>query len=179
MTNRKTPVRVLIVDNSAVMRQLLTSLLEADPEINVVGTAADPYIARERIKALNPDVVTLDVEMPHMDGLTFLRKIMALRPMPVVMISTLTQGGAETTLEALEIGAVDFVAKPAQRTGRASGGSGGRAAAEGQSRGAACASAHAARRRRRRRAASACAARPARLSLSAHRPAGSRRSRPC
>jgi two-component system, chemotaxis family, protein-glutamate methylesterase/glutaminase len=114
MTSRKTPVRVLVVDDSAVMRQLLTGLLEADPEITVVGTAADPYIARERIKALNPDVVTLDVEMPHMDGLTFLRKIMALRPMPVVMISTLTQGGAETTLEALEIGAVDFVAKPVQ-----------------------------------------------------------------
>jgi two-component system, chemotaxis family, protein-glutamate methylesterase/glutaminase len=113
MTGLKTPVRVLIVDDSAVMRQLLTSLLEADPEITVVGTAADPYIARERIKALNPDVVTLDVEMPHMDGLTFLRKIMALRPMPVVMISTLTQSGAETTLEALEIGAVDFIAKPA------------------------------------------------------------------
>src|SRR5579859_2809760 len=113
MINHKTPVRVLIVDDSAVMRQLLTSLLEADPEITVVGTAADPYIARDRIKALNPDVVTLDVEMPHMDGLTFLRKIMALRPMPVVMISTLTQSGAETTLEALEIGAVDFIAKPA------------------------------------------------------------------
>jgi len=113
MTNRKTPVRVLIVDDSAVMRQLLTSLLEADPEITVVGTAADPYIARDRIKTLNPDVITLDVEMPHMDGLTFLRKIMALRPMPVVMISTLTQSGAETTLEALEVGAVDFIAKPA------------------------------------------------------------------
>jgi two-component system, chemotaxis family, protein-glutamate methylesterase/glutaminase len=112
MTQRGSPVRVLIVDDSAVMRQLLTSLLAEDPEIEVVGTAADPHIARERIKALNPDVVTLDVEMPHMDGLTFLRKIMALRPMPVVMISTLTQRGAETTLEALEIGAVDFIAKP-------------------------------------------------------------------
>jgi two-component system, chemotaxis family, protein-glutamate methylesterase/glutaminase len=112
MTNRTAPVRVLIVDDSAVMRQLLSTLLEADPEIQVVGTAADPHIARERIKSLNPDVVTLDVEMPHMDGLTFLRKIMALRPMPVVMISTLTQSGAETTLEALEVGAVDFIAKP-------------------------------------------------------------------
>jgi len=106
------PVRVLIVDDSAVVRQLLSNLLSADPEIEVVGTAPDPHIARERIKALNPDVVTLDVEMPHMDGVTFLRKIMTLRPMPVVMISTLTQAGAETTLEALEIGAVDFVAKP-------------------------------------------------------------------
>ncbi len=105
-------IRVLIVDDSAVMRQLLASLLAADPEIEVVGTAADPHIARERIKALNPDVVTLDVEMPHMDGLTFLRKIMTLRPMPVVMISALTQRGAETTIEALEIGAVDFIAKP-------------------------------------------------------------------
>jgi two-component system chemotaxis response regulator CheB len=106
------PVRVLIVDDSAVIRQLLSILLSADPEIEVVGTASDPYIARDRIKALNPDVITLDVEMPHMDGVTFLRKIMTLRPMPVVMISTLTQAGAETTLEALEIGAVDFIAKP-------------------------------------------------------------------
>lgn len=112
MTNRSAPVRVLIVDDFAVMRQLLASLLSDDPEIEVVGAAADPHIARERIKALNPDVVTLDVEMPHMDGLTFLRKIMTLRPMPVVMISTLTQRGAETTLEALEVGAVDFIAKP-------------------------------------------------------------------
>jgi two-component system, chemotaxis family, protein-glutamate methylesterase/glutaminase len=106
------PVRVLIVDDSAVIRQLLTMLLEADPEIKVVGTASDPFVARERIKELNPDVVTLDVEMPNMDGVTFLRKIMALRPMPVVMVSTLTQAGAEVTLEALEIGAVDFIAKP-------------------------------------------------------------------
>src|SRR5262245_60827419 len=106
------PVRVLVVDDSAVMRQLLSTLLSADPEIEVVGTAPDPHGARERIKTLNPDVVTLDVEMPHMDGVTFLRKIMTLRPTPVVMISTLTQAGAEITLEALEIGAVDFVAKP-------------------------------------------------------------------
>jgi two-component system chemotaxis response regulator CheB len=106
------PVRVLIVDDSALMRQLLSTLLAEDPEIEVVGTAPDPHVARERIKALNPDVITLDVEMPLMDGVTFLRKIMALRPMPVVMISTLTQSGAEVTLEALEAGAVDFVAKP-------------------------------------------------------------------
>jgi two-component system, chemotaxis family, protein-glutamate methylesterase/glutaminase len=105
--------RVLIVDDSALMRKLLTSLLSQDPEIEVVDAAPDPLVAREKIKALNPDVVTLDVEMPRMDGLTFLRKIMTLRPMPVVMISTLTQAGAETTLEALETGAVDFVAKPA------------------------------------------------------------------
>ncbi len=105
-------VRVLIVDDSAVIRQLLSMLLSDDPEIEVVGTAGDPYEARERIKELNPDVVTLDVEMPNMDGVTFLRKIMTLRPMPVIMVSTLTQAGAETTLEALEIGAVDFIAKP-------------------------------------------------------------------
>ncbi len=105
-------VKVLIVDDSAVIRQLLSMLLSEDPEIEVVGTAGDPLIARDRIKELNPDVVTLDVEMPNMDGVTFLRKIMTLRPMPVVMISTLTQAGAETTLEALEIGAIDFIAKP-------------------------------------------------------------------
>lgn len=107
-----TPVRVLVVDDSAVIRQLLTALLSEDPEIEVVGSAPDPYVARDRIKALNPDVITLDVEMPHMNGVEFLKKIMALRPMPVVMISTLTQAGAEITLEALEIGAVDFVPKP-------------------------------------------------------------------
>ena len=112
MRTASSPGRVRIVDDSAVMRQLLTTLLSSDPEIEVVGTAPDPHVARERIKALDPDVITLDVEMPGMDGLTFLRKIMALRPMPVVMISTLTQAGTEVTLEALEIGAVDFVAKP-------------------------------------------------------------------
>jgi len=111
-SNMTTPIRVLIVDDSALMRQLLSTLLAADPEIQVVGAAQDPFDARDKIKALNPDVITLDVEMPGMDGLTFLRKIMALRPMPVVMFSSLTQAGAEATLEALEIGAVDFVAKP-------------------------------------------------------------------
>lgn len=113
MTKAHAPVRVLVVDDSAVMRQMLTNVLSADPEIEVVGTAPDPHVARERIKALNPDVVTLDIEMPRMDGLTFLRKIMTLRPTPVVMVSSLTQAGAEVTLEALEIGAVDFVAKQA------------------------------------------------------------------
>ena len=78
-----TPVRVLVVDDSAVMRQLLSTLLAQDPEIEVVGTAPDPLVARDRIKMLNPDVLTLDVEMPHMDGVSFLRKIMTLRPMPV------------------------------------------------------------------------------------------------
>lgn len=112
MTGTGSPVRVLIVDDSALMRQLISTMLSSDPEIEVVGTAPDPHVAREKIKSLNPDVVTLDIEMPRMDGLTFLRKIMSLRPMPVVMISTLTQAGAEVTLEALEIGAVDFIAKP-------------------------------------------------------------------
>jgi two-component system chemotaxis response regulator CheB len=106
------PVRVLIVDDSALIRQLLTTVLSADPQIEVIGSARDPFEARERIKTLNPDVITLDVEMPKMDGLTFLRKVMSLRPMPVVMISTLTKAGADVTIEALEIGAVDFVAKP-------------------------------------------------------------------
>lgn len=105
-------IRTLVVDDSALIRQLLTSVLSEDPEIEVVGAAPDPFAARDMIKELNPDVITLDVEMPHMDGLTFLKNIMRLRPMPVVMISTLTQAGAEVTLEALEIGAVDFIAKP-------------------------------------------------------------------
>jgi two-component system chemotaxis response regulator CheB len=101
-----------VVDDSALIRKLLSMLLSADPEIEVVGAAPDPYAAREMIKALNPDVVTLDVEMPRMDGLSFLRKIMALHPIPVVMVSTLTQANADVTIKALEIGAVDFVAKP-------------------------------------------------------------------
>jgi len=106
-------IRVLVVDDSAVMRQLLTEILGSDPGIQVVGTAPDPYIAREKIKLLNPDVLTLDVEMPRMDGLAFLRNLMRLRPMPVVMCSSLTQQGANVALDALSLGAVDFVAKPA------------------------------------------------------------------
>ncbi|QGU32526.1 protein-glutamate methylesterase/protein-glutamine glutaminase [Thermochromatium tepidum] len=105
-------IRVLVVDDSALMRQLLTEILNSAPDIEVVGSAQDPYVARERIKALNPDVLTLDVEMPRMDGLTFLRNLMRLRPMPVVMVSSLTAQGAEVTLQALELGAVDFVRKP-------------------------------------------------------------------
>ena len=105
-------VRVLVIDDSALMRQLLTSLLSTDPGIEVIGTAADPYIARDKIKSLNPDVLTLDVEMPRMDGLTFLEKLMAGHPMPVVMVSTLTEAGCETTMRALELGAVDFFTKP-------------------------------------------------------------------
>jgi two-component system chemotaxis response regulator CheB len=106
------PIKVLIVDDSALVRQVLTELLDADPDIKVVGTAADPLIARERIKALQPDVLTLDVEMPRMDGLTFIENLMRLHPMPVVMVSSLTEAGAEVTLQALELGAVDFVTKP-------------------------------------------------------------------
>lgn len=106
------PIKVLVVDDSALIRQLLPDLLASDPSIEVVGTAPDPHVARERIKALNPDVLTLDLEMPRMDGLSFLEKLMALRPMPVVVVSTLTQKGAEVTLRALELGAVDYVAKP-------------------------------------------------------------------
>jgi two-component system chemotaxis response regulator CheB len=104
--------RVLIVDDSALVRQMLGQMLASDPAITVVGAAPDPLIAREMIKSLNPDVITLDIEMPRMDGLAFLEKIMTLRPMPVVMISSLTQKGADTALRALAIGAVDYIAKP-------------------------------------------------------------------
>ncbi|WAR46556.1 protein-glutamate methylesterase/protein-glutamine glutaminase [Methylomonas rapida] len=105
-------IKLLIVDDSALIRHMLTQIFNTAEDIEVVGTAGDPLIARDKIKALNPDVLTLDVEMPRMDGLTFLRNLMRLRPMPVVMISTLTAKGAEVTLEALSLGAVDFVAKP-------------------------------------------------------------------
>jgi len=100
------------VDDSALIRKLLTKLLAEDPGIEVVGSAADPYAAREKIKALRPDVLTLDIEMPRMDGLAFLRKLMRLRPMPVVMVSSLAEQGADVTLDALELGAVDYVTKP-------------------------------------------------------------------
>jgi two-component system chemotaxis response regulator CheB len=104
--------KVLIVDDSALMRQLLTKILSSDPELQVVGTAGDPYIAREKILELKPDVLTLDIEMPRMDGLTFLEKLMRGHPMPVVMISSLTAKGADTTLRALSLGAIDYVSKP-------------------------------------------------------------------
>lgn len=105
-------IRVLIVDDSLLIRKVLTAILSNVPDIEVVGAAEDALVAREMIKQLNPDVLTLDVEMPHMDGITFLRNLMRLRPMPVVMISTLTDHGAEVTLDALALGAVDFVTKP-------------------------------------------------------------------
>jgi two-component system chemotaxis response regulator CheB len=105
-------IRVLIVDDSALVRQILKSVLDSDPHIEVVGTAEHPLIARQMIKELNPDVLTLDIEMPEMDGLSFLEKIMALRPMPVVMISSLTQRGTAQTLRALELGVCDIVGKP-------------------------------------------------------------------
>jgi two-component system, chemotaxis family, protein-glutamate methylesterase/glutaminase len=107
---RKT--RVLIIDDSALMRELLAELLRADTALEVVGSAADPVIGWERIKALQPDVITLDVEMPRMDGLKFLEMLMTHHPMPVVMVSSLTEQGCDTTLRALELGAVDFVSKP-------------------------------------------------------------------
>lgn len=106
------PVRVLVVDDSALVRKLLTELLSEDPDIEVVDAAPDPFVAREKIKKLNPDVLTLDVEMPRMDGVTFLRNLMRLRPMPVIMVSTLTEKGAEITLDAIRYGAVDFITKP-------------------------------------------------------------------
>lgn len=104
--------RVLVVDDSAAMCQLLASILDSDPGLQVVGTAPDPYAARDMIKILNPDVLTLDIEMPLMDGLAFLRNLMRLRPMPVIMCSTLTQRGAAIALDALAMGAIDVVGKP-------------------------------------------------------------------
>lgn len=107
-----TPIKVLIVDDSALVRKMLNEMLSSDPDIKVVGTAQDPYDAREKIKQLHPDVLTLDVEMPKMDGVTFLKNLMRLHPLPVVMVSTLTEKGADVTFEALDLGAVDFVTKP-------------------------------------------------------------------
>ncbi|MBX9469285.1 chemotaxis response regulator protein-glutamate methylesterase [Rhizobium sp. WL3] len=106
------PARVLVVDDSPTMRGLITAVLSQDPDVSVIGQAGDAMEARAAIKQLNPDVVTLDIEMPNMNGLEFLEKIMKLRPMPVIMVSTMTHRGAEATLAALEIGAFDCVAKP-------------------------------------------------------------------
>lgn len=104
--------RVVVVDDSALVRSLLTEIINRQPDMECIGAASDPFVAREMIRNLNPDVITLDVEMPRMDGIDFLSKLMRLRPMPVVMVSTLTERGADVTLRALELGAVDFVAKP-------------------------------------------------------------------
>jgi len=105
-------IKVLIIDDSALVRKLLTEILKSDPQIEVVGTAPDPIIAIRKIKTLHPDVITLDIEMPKMDGLTFLSKLMRSYPMPVLMFSSLTQRGAESTMKALSLGAIDFIAKP-------------------------------------------------------------------
>ncbi|VWC52102.1 chemotaxis-specific methylesterase [Burkholderia lata] len=105
-------IKVLCVDDSALIRSLMTEIINSQPDMTVCATAPDPLVARELIKQHNPDVLTLDVEMPRMDGLDFLEKLMRLRPMPVVMVSSLTERGSEITLRALELGAVDFVTKP-------------------------------------------------------------------
>ncbi len=106
------PIRVLVIDDSALVRDVLTKGLNMDPGITVIGSASDPYIARDRIVKLNPDVLTLDVEMPRMDGVEFLRKLMPQYPLPVIMVSALTERGKQVTLDALSFGAIDFVTKP-------------------------------------------------------------------
>ena len=111
-------IKVLIIDDSAVVRQLLKEILSKDSQIEVVGVASDPFVARDKIKKLKPDVLTLDVEMPKMDGISFLRNLMRLRPMPVIMISSLTEDGAEIAFEALSIGAVDYISKPKEDVAR-------------------------------------------------------------
>lgn len=105
-------IKVLIVDDSALIRSVMTEIVNSQPDMEVVGAAPDPLVAREMIKQTNPDVLTLDIEMPKMDGLDFLEKLMRLRPMPVLMVSSLTERGSEITMRALELGAVDFVTKP-------------------------------------------------------------------
>jgi len=112
MVNEVKKIRVIVVDDSALVRSLLTEIINRQPDMECVGTANDPLVARELIRELNPDVITLDIEMPRMDGIDFLERLMRLRPTPVVMISTLTEHGAEVTMKALELGAVDFVSKP-------------------------------------------------------------------
>src|SRR4051812_17550633 len=110
------PIRVLIVDDSAVVRTVLTRELSKDPSIQVVGTAPDPFAAREKILTLRPDVLTLDVEMPRMDGITFLKALAKYHPMPVIMVSSLTHSGMQTAVDALAAGAVDVVGKPGSST---------------------------------------------------------------
>src|SRR5450631_599299 len=113
---RNGKIRVLIVDDSAVVRETLTEILSTDPQIEVMATAGDPYVAAERMRDETPDVITLDIEMPRMDGLTFLRRIMTQHPIPVVICSSLAEEGAQSTLKALEYGAVDIIAKPRMGT---------------------------------------------------------------
>jgi two-component system, chemotaxis family, protein-glutamate methylesterase/glutaminase len=110
--NTTNKIKVAIVDDSALIRSVMTEIVNSQPDMEVVGVAPDPLVARELIKRVNPDVLTLDVEMPKMDGLDFLEKLMRLRPMPVLMVSSLTERGSEITMRALELGAVDFVTKP-------------------------------------------------------------------
>ena len=105
-------IRVLVVDDSAVVRQTLREVLESDPEIEVMGTAGDPFVAADRIREQVPDVITLDIEMPRMDGLTFLKKLMSQHPIPVVICSSLAEEGAQSTFRALEYGAVEIITKP-------------------------------------------------------------------
>ena len=105
-------IRVLVVDDSAIVRKILADALAAEPDLEVVGTAPDPYVARDKILALDPDVLTLDIEMPRMDGLTFLRKLMHFHPMPVIIISSLGQASCQAAMEALRLGAVEVLAKP-------------------------------------------------------------------
>src|SRR5580704_16069551 len=105
-------IRVLIVDDSAIVRKMLTEALASEPDLEVVGTAPDPYIARDKILSLSPDVLTLDIEMPRMDGLTFLKKLMRFHPMPVIVVSSLAQASCKAGVEALYLGAVDILAKP-------------------------------------------------------------------
>lgn len=108
----KKKIRVLIVDDSALVRQVMQEILTSDPHIEVMAAVSDPYAAAEKIRVEVPDVITLDIEMPRMDGLTFLRKLMSQHPLPVVICSTLTEAGSETTLRAMEYGAVDIIQKP-------------------------------------------------------------------
>lgn len=108
-------IKVLIIEDSKMMQEILRKILSSDPDIQIVGTADDPLIARELIKKLNPDVLTLDIMLPHMDGITFLKNLMRLHPMPVVVVSTLTEKGSAIALEALAIGAIDYLAKPSQK----------------------------------------------------------------
>src|ERR1700734_4010244 len=109
-TSRK--IRVLIVDDSAIVRKMLADALASEPDMEVVGTAPDPFVARDKILSLRPDVLTLDIEMPRMDGLTFLRKLMRFHPLPVIIISSLATSSSQTALEALQCGAVEVLAKP-------------------------------------------------------------------